>query len=49
MVPTSEEIMKEMAKMKDSAPGEDGIMLGYIKKASKEIQEVLQLLYGKNL
>ena len=38
MVPKSEEIMKEMAKMKDSAPGEDGIRLGFIKKASKEIQ-----------
>ena len=43
MVPTSEEIMKEMAKMKDSAPGEDGIRLGFIKKASKEIQEVVVL------
>ena len=43
MVPTSEEIMKEMAKMKDSAPGEDEIRLGFIKKASKEIQEVVVL------
>ena len=43
MVPTSEEVMKEMAKMKDSAPGEDGIRLGFITKASKEIQEVVVL------
>ena len=43
MVPTREEIMKEMAKMKDSAPGEDGIRIGFIKKASKEIQEVVVL------
>ena len=41
ILPTSEEIMKEMAKMKDSAPGEDGIRLGFIKKASKEIQDVV--------
>ena len=43
MVPASEEIMKEMAKMKDSAPREDGIRIGFIKKASKEIQEVVVL------
>ena len=43
MVPTSEEIRKEMAKMRDSAPGEDGIRLGYIKKASKEIQDAVVL------
>jgi len=43
MVPTNEEVMKEMAKMKDFAPGEDGIRLGFIKKASKEIQEVAVL------
>ena len=59
ILPTSEEIMKEMAKMKDSAPGEDGIRLGFIKKASKEVQDVviqrsricgiLQLHYGKSL
>ena len=57
MVPTSKEIMNEMAKMKDSAPG-DGIRLGFIKKASKEIQDVVversrkcgivRLLYGKS-
>ena len=41
ILPTSEEIMKEMAKMKDSAPGEDGIRLGFIKKASKEVQDVV--------
>ena len=41
MLPTSEEIMKEMAKMNDPAPGEDGIRLGFIKKASKEIQDVV--------
>ena len=45
MLPTSEEIMKEMAKMKDSAPGEDGIRLGLIKKASKEIEEVVMLKF----
>ena len=28
MVPTSEEIMKEMAKMKESAPENDGVRLG---------------------
>ena len=43
MVPTSEEIRKKMAKMKDSAPGEDGIRLGCIKKASKEIQNAVVL------
>ena len=43
MVPTSEDIIKEMAKMKDSAPGEDKIRLGFIKKASKEIQDVVVL------
>ena len=43
MVPTSEEIIKEMAKMEDSAPGEDEIRLGFIKKASKEIQGVVVL------
>ena len=43
MVPTSEEIMKEMAETKDSAPKEDGIRLGLIKTASKEIQEVVVL------
>ena len=36
MVPT----MKEMSNVKDSAPGEDGIRLGFIKKASKEIQDL---------
>ena len=41
ILPTSEEIMKEMAKMKDSAPGEDGIRLRFIKKPSKEIQDVV--------
>ena len=40
MVPTSEEIMKEM---EDSAPGEDGIRLGFIKKASKELQQAVVL------
>ena len=43
VVPISEEIIKEMAKMKDSAPGEDEIRLGFIKKASKEIQDVVVL------
>ena len=32
MVPTNEEVMKEMAKMKNSAPGEDGIRLGFMLK-----------------
>ena len=27
--------------MKDSAPGEDGIRLGFIKRASKEIQDIV--------
>ena len=43
MVPTSEEIIKEMAKMEDSAPGEDEIRLGFIRNASKEIQGVVVL------
>ena len=32
-----------MAKMRDSAPGEDEIRLGYIKKAFKEIQDTVVL------
>ena len=40
---TIEEIIKEMAKRKDSAPGEDEIRLGFIRKASKEIQDVVVL------
>ena len=35
MLPTSDEIMKKKAKMKDSAPGEDGFRLGFIKKVFK--------------
>ena len=43
MVPISEEKMKEMVKIKYSAPGEDGIRLGFINKTSKEIQDVVVL------
>ena len=37
-VPDEEEIYKEMKKVKDSAPGEDGVRMRYIAQADVEIQ-----------
>ena len=45
MVTRTEEIMKEMAKMKDSATGETGIRFGFIKRASKEIKAAVVLKF----
>ena len=43
--PEREEILKEMGKMRDGAPGEDGARLGYILKAGgKAMDEVVELV-----
>ena len=43
MVATNKDLMKEMAKVKEFSPGEDGIRLGVIRNAPKEIQDVAVL------
>ena len=40
-VPEKEEIVQQLKKMKDSAPGEDGVRLSYITKGGPEILEEL--------
>ena len=40
-MPESEEIMRAMKEMKESAPGEDGVRVGYILKACREVKEVV--------
>ena len=37
VIPSEEEIMKAIEETKDSAPGEDGIRISYIKQADQEI------------
>lgn len=37
--PEDEEIKSEMKKMRDSAPGEDGVRLNYILKATEEVKD----------
>ena len=38
--PSFEEVKNEIAKMKDAAPGEDEIRLGYIREAGDEMKKV---------
>ena len=39
MTPSEEEIKKEMAKVKDSDPGKDGVRMSYISAASEEVKQ----------
>lgn len=44
-IPQREEIVEQMKKMKDSAPGEDGVRLSYLTKGGPEIlQELIELI-----
>ena len=48
-VPSSEEILKQMKLMKDSAPGDDGVRLSYLLKGGQEvfnkIVEMVQFMF----
>ena len=51
-MPEREEIEKAMEEMKDSAPGEDGVRLRYIKEACEEVKEkvieTVQMMFERN-
>ena len=50
-MPEREEIVKAMKEMKDSAPGEDGVRLGYIQNACEEVRErvieIVRMMFDK--
>ena len=46
-IPGREEVMKAMKDMRESAPGEDGVRIGYIKNACDEMKEAVIELVRK--
>ena len=51
-IPSNEEIIAQMKKMKDSAPGKDGVRISYLLKGGREILnrliEMVQFMFGSD-